>query len=55
MEHESKFRSNRTTGYDSEVYSRLVEICKATKQGWNDVVNDVTLRGLDAYDAKQEH
>lgn len=52
MEHRKEFRANRTTGYGVGVYSRLVKICEDTGQSWNDVVNEVTLLGLDAYDAK---
>ena len=47
-----EFRSNRTKGYGVGVYCRLVKICEDTGHSWNDVVNEITRLGLDAYDAK---
>jgi len=44
--------SNRKTGDGAGVYSRIVKICEGTGKSWNDVVNEITRLGLDAYDAK---
>ena len=41
-------RAAKTTGFDPDVYTMVVEKCERENISWNDAVNELIRKGLEA-------